>query len=440
MYNLILRKDSQVRVALYSPENSTLIWKDTNESLLELKKHQEVKQEIFRVAKNKPGSKSQHVTTLKIQLGFACNFSCSYCSQGDIRKNEAKSLSKSDLAELENLFSKIVSNLEIKNSKDVQIEFWGGETLLYWEEVKYLTKKLREKFSSITLLLFTNGSLIKSEMAEFSILNQLQFVFSHDGPAFKKFRGKDPLEDNKSLSEIIPFFNRMNEHNLISFNSAINPENYSLLEIRKHIASKLNVELNKIVVNYDLVIPYSDSALSYVRKDSEDKLLVNKLFKEYITQYPFNLKLGRLDQQLHDFYEAITEKKILNSFYQKCSMDSPDSLAINLKGEVITCQNVTADSGHKIGNLDDLKNVKLNTATHFSNREECQKCPVVQVCKGSCMFLEGNLWEKSCDQHFTWSLAFLKFAIFLQTGYELTSIEGQNIRNRKVDNINLLEG
>jgi len=434
MFKLHLKKDGEIKTALLSPKNSSLLWEEDLLPVLGNMSFSSTDLEVERVSKSSPNTKSRITKKLKIQLGFACNYSCSYCSQGGIRRDEQYKLDKFKQDDLTEFFLKLNSELEIHDSEDVQIEFWGGETLLYWEEVKYLTVKLRESYKKIKLMLFTNGSLIKAEMADFCLENELQFIFSHDGPNFKSFRGRDPLAEEKTLVEIKPFFEKMNQSNLISFNAAINPKNLSLLSVRKYISEKLGVDESLVIVNYDLVIPYNESGLEFLKEG--DSNLIREIYKEYLTMYPFNLKLGKLDLRLNEFYKAMSSGKNINSYFQKCGMDSPESLAINLKGEILTCQNVTVESGHKIGTLDNFSDVKLNTATHFSHREECVRCPVVQICRGSCMFLEGELWKRACDQHFAWGLSFLKFAIFIQTGFDLISIEGENIRNRSVKVVN----
>jgi uncharacterized protein len=99
---------------------------------------------------------------------------------------------------------------------------------------------------------------------------------------------------------------------------------------------------------------------------------------------------------------------------------------------------VTAKGGHKIGHVDQFANVELNTAYHWSHRKECVQCPVVQICKGSCMFLTEKLWEGACDQHFTWGLAYLSLAFYLQTNRYLTKIEGIAIRSKEVASIDVI--
>ena len=79
----------------------------------------------------------------------------------------------------------------------------------------------------------------------------------------------------------------------------------------------------------------------------------------------------------------------------------------------------------------DLEAVRLTSAHHHQTRDECRACPLVQMCKGSCMFLEGDLWRAACDVSFTYNLALFAAALFYLSGRTLTRIaapEGGFIR------------
>ena len=43
----------------------------------------------------------------------------------------------------------------------------------------------------------------------------------------------------------------------------------------------------------------------------------------------------------------------------------------------------------KIGHVADFDAIALDNAKHFAFRLESMTCPVVQFCRGSCMFLAG---------------------------------------------------
>jgi uncharacterized protein len=111
-------------------------------------------------------------------------------------------------------------------------------------------------------------------------------------------------------------------------------------------------------------------------------------------------------------------------------MQEPDQLAIDLNGNVLTCQNVGAcDSApngksHGIGTIADLAAVRLDTSTTWAFREECSRCPVLQLCAGGCMFQQGELFRQSCDISFLYSTAIMAAALYAITGKILIRIEG----------------
>ena len=89
---------------------------------------------------------------------------------------------------------------------------------------------------------------------------------------------------------------------------------------------------------------------------------------------------GRFDithQKIQDFIDSIRYARPASAVGQKCGMDRSANLAVDLKGNVLTCQNVsaaaTAPNGqpHLIGRLPDLAGVQMKIATHWSQRRQC---------------------------------------------------------------------
>jgi uncharacterized protein len=113
-------------------------------------------------------------------------------------------------------------------------------------------------------------------------------------------------------------------------------------------------------------------------------------------------------------------------------MDIPDIMAVDLNGNVTTCQNVTVSSenpagiSHHIGHMDDTENVNIKTGTHWSDREECPKCPVLHLCQGSCLFLSSGSeeWKLSCENAYSDNVVWLVAALYELTGFILYKIEG----------------
>ena len=55
------------------------------------------------------------------------------------------------------------------------------------------------------------------------------------------------------------------------------------------------------------------------------------------------------------------------------------------------------------------------------------------------MFTHDDLWTAGCNSSFTYNVALLASAIYHLTGYVLVEIRGDNIRDRCVSSINVLD-
>ena len=106
----------------------------------------------------------------------------------------------------------------------------------------------------------------------------------------------------------------------------------------------------------------------------------------------------------------------------------------------ITTSVIWSSTHHKIGHVDQFDAIALDTAYHFSTRSQCPRCPVVQLCKGACLFLEGEFWDAACDNAFSHNLAVMAAALYYQTqGLILTRIESDAIRYDTVSVVDVVK-
>nr|WP_323007530.1 SPASM domain-containing protein [Pseudorhodobacter sp.] len=129
-----------------------------------------------------------------------------------------------------------------------------------------------------------------------------------------------------------------------------------------------------------------------------------------------------LGERIDEFYASIQRRRPIEALGQKCGMDREDTIAVDLRGNVMTCQNTGAKGAHKIGHVDDFDAIAINTAMHFAFRPECMSCPVVQLCKGSCMFLEGDFFAQSCANEFAFNVGIMMAAVWHLTGMAVVGL------------------
>jgi uncharacterized protein len=362
---------------------------------------------------------------LKISLGLSCNYECEYCSQRFVPR--AGETNKNDI-------EPFLSGLdEWVTTPPEKVEFWGGEPFVYWKTLKPLAEAIRVKYPQAVLSVITNGSLLTPEINDWLVALEFGVGISHDGPG-QHVRGPDPLDEPAVRAAILDLYQRLAPLGRISFNAMLNRENSSRAAINKFFVD-LTGDENVNIGEGSFVDAYDQGGVGASLKPGEYMGYRTQAFSELRSGLAKNFDLGH--SKIAGFLESLKMQRPSSALGQKCGMDRNDAIAVDLKGQVMTCQNVSfkgvAPNGqsHLIGTFADLASVKLNTSTHWSHRSECKTCPVLQICAGACMFLEGDLWETTCNNAYSDNIVFFAAAIEFLTGYVPVYIDGDFRQDRK---------
>lgn len=409
-----LRPDGQRVTLQYDNQSSSLSWADGTAVI-------PVRAGDFReasaVSVDEPGRKGA-IRTLKISLGLSCNYGCSYCSQRFV-PHAGSSNPDSTEAFIAQLTDALVE-------PPTRIEFWGGEPFVYWKTLKPLAERLRQLYAKAHFNIITNGSLLDAEKNEW--LERLGFAvgISHDGPGYHA-RGADPLDDPEKRAAIMDLYARLHPQGRISINAMLHADNRSRAHIQAWLQEHFGQDVR--IGEGSFIDPYDDGGLaSTFQTQAEHVNFRSVAYKELRLGLASQFDVAK--QKIMDFVDSIRTARPASALGQKCGMDRTDSIAVDLHGNVVTCQNVSAVAAapngqpHQIGHLSNLQAVKMRTATHWSKRKDCASCPVLQLCKGSCMFLEGNLWDAGCDAAYSDNVPFFAAAIEFLTGCIPFYIEG----------------
>ena len=205
----------------------------------------------------------------------------------------------------------------------------------------------------------------------------------------------------------------------VSINTVLTRENYSLEAIavwfRERLGPDVPLSLEGVVNTYDAATLLDSGAFS----QGDLRHLSDEVFFA-LANDPNAFGLG---ERLNGFIRSLVDRRPVTALGQKCGMDRADDIAVDLLGNVMTCQNTGAKGVHKIGHVEALNDIALDTATHFAFRPDCMACPVVQLCKGSCMFLEGEFFAQSCRNEYAYNLGILRAALYHLTGLMLVRVE-----------------
>jgi uncharacterized protein len=396
----------------------------------------ETRSEVVPFDKTNPVKKSKNITLLKIQLGLSCNYTCDYCSQKFVERPQETN--KKDI----DAFLAKLDVLEFSEEAGLKIEFWGGEPFVYWKTMKPLAEALRERFSHWKkephFSVITNGSILNKEICAWLYYMGFSVAISHDGPG-QWVRGPDPFEDPEQKKVVLDFYKIMKKDNRISFNSMLNAKNQSRKAIHNWFI-EFTGDQNVGIGEGTLVDAYDADGAASLLQTKQEHFDFRKMAFNDIYSNNGNIGFGLIIQKINQFTSSVLMHRESKFLGQKCGMDNEDTLAIDLRGNVITCQNVSAveigmnGETHLSGTLDDYDNVSVKTATHWLNRKECSGCPVLHICKGSCMFLDGELWEVSCANSYSDSIPLFSLAFEKMTnGYVPVLIKGEGLPLERQD-------
>lgn len=416
----VRRPDGAAAGLLYRPHSSELRWVDTGGRVdlspvglnYETGKARKWAR-VPAISPDNPGRKNRAIRALKIQMGLKCNYHCTYCNQTSRPRASHGNLddARRFLAQLPTWLVPVSDD-----GRGLTIEFWGGEPFIYWKTMRFLAEELHERYPKAVFNVVTNGSVLDDEKIDWLDRMQFSVAISHDGPGQKPNRGEDPFDSQGPVGFLRKLHRRLHPKGLINFNCVLARNNMSLSAIRCDLADKLGCAPGEVRLSTEeLLLPYEDEGYRLSLQDEEDRhSLFMHLYRDL--SGPGAVRVLNIRDKLLDFFKSIAVGRPATALGQRCGMDRRDTLAVDLQGNVLTCQNTPADEINTAGHVGDYDGIRLRAAYHWSWRSECRNCLVLQLCRGSCMRLTGNLWRKACENSYVYNLALLAVGIEHLTG------------------------
>lgn len=319
-----------------------------------------------------------------IVVTLRCNQKCIYCQASSRTLNEKKYDMTLDTAKqtVDFIFKMPVSFFTI--------EFQGGEPLLNWPIVKFITIYAREKAKKegkkIKIVLVSNLILMTKEKLKFLIKNEVQICTSLDGP--EKIHNK-----NRSLE-------KNNNYKIVTHWIKIIREKMLKRKIIYHFGALVTISKHSLLYPKEIIDEYSKLGFRDIHLRPLSYLGIAKTFKK---------KIGYSAKEFIDFWKtgmdyiisinkngAIFSEREANIILQKIltnkdpgytDLKSPCGAALgqilyNYNGNIYTC-----DEGRMLENDTFLiGNVEKN-----NYREVISNNKVITMCAASCL---ENL---SCD-------------------------------------------
>jgi uncharacterized protein len=189
--------------------------------------------EYIEFSKENYGSrkKSNKPVSMRILMGHACNYSCTYCMQKDI--GNPNELPKRE--GLEGFFDSVRENLDLSDL--IRVELWGGEPFLYWNDMQELLKFFDTE--KVQFFISTNGSALSHKHAEFfsKMKGNIIVNISHDAKRQEALRGEEIFHRPRIIETFKEFDALPNV--VYGFTCSITNTNFDLFEINDYFRNQI---------------------------------------------------------------------------------------------------------------------------------------------------------------------------------------------------------
>jgi uncharacterized protein len=298
---------------------------------------------------------------LTINPTLECNFHCWYCYENHpIGRMSGETMNA--------VVNHVKQQIQENNIQSLILDWFGGEPLLYFDEVMYpVSKKIQKLLSKRIHFLgstTTNGYLINPQRAEqFKEIGLTNFQITLDGDEETHNKIRFLKGKKGSFQTIINNINLLSEYEKNSIMVRINYTEETLKNINTIVNYFSEKAKEKINIHFQQV--WQDSINQYLSADEN---------KEYFKSIGYNVQPFEL-----------------NTGYHVCYADKLNEAVINYDGRVFKCtaRNFTIHPEDGLllptGEIDWKKS---NHAKRFGNatfeNPHCLNCNFVPVCMGPC--------------------------------------------------------
>lgn len=327
---------------------------------------------------------NNNVFRLTILPTLECNFNCWYCY-------EKHPTSKMTDKTLKSLILYIDNIIKTKPMYKFQLDWFGGEPLLYFDEVIYPMSQIIKKMLSKSNIQFantitTNGYLINNYIENLNEINLNDFQITLDG--------------TRNVHNRI----RHIKNNVGSYDMILNNIN-NLCSVVNDISVTLRINYTNETLNG------LASIIDDIKDENKHKITI-VMQRVWQTINKEEDHSGVLENQVESMRNKGIDVCSDRTRYNKgciCYADSVNHMVVNYDGKLFKCTaRDFTNSKFSVGYIDDNGNPCLNNNyyKHFLkapfDNESCRECLYVPICLGVCSqkFVElgGDFINDFCNK------------------------------------------
>lgn len=308
-------------------------------------------------------------------LGRECNLDCKYCVQKHMHKQQAPKKKR-----IEDII-RYLRDARSKSDENMILSFYGGEPLIYYDDMKRLSNELE----GFDFLLTTNGLLLTKEKVDF--LNETYFdvMVSYDGKQSKEVRGFDPVSDRRK--ELIAI-NDLSIHTVLKSGSSYAE---TLQKLEDFNAEYRSLHGYDIKISFAPIVPFSGES-GYCASDYKRDLkqILSNAGDNLLARQYFN----RLKNQLENAVNGCHPTNLLDKNCRYGTM-----IPISMDGDIYACLN----RDHVVANIDDPIKFAMEKIAEVNMTERMKRCKECffngVTCKNAgCPIQSDDVFEQYCSE------------------------------------------
>lgn len=292
--------------------------------------------------------------TITLAVTHNCNARCSYCYEHGIGVSSMT----------DEVIDGVVDFISTR-SKNVRINWFGGEPLMNTEAIDKISSKLNERGIDFSSYLITNGSLINNDIIDKmkDLWNVKDVQISIDGQEETYLREKNyQCSDDDIYYKILDNIIKIAKAGIF-VHIRINISHNNKSEI-----FALQKELENVFSQYDNIIIYPAFVTGTGNPFTENEII------DIVSEMMRNTR---------DVSKLTADTKLFSlPRLHSCAVQSKNSFTIDADGYVYKCEHHVGEKNSSVGSIDSVNSIR-NVITN-SIPARCGNCVFLPKCMGGC--------------------------------------------------------